>query len=91
VRWWPTLIRRLLPSGHVVLDVGLPDLDGYGVARAIRSEYGSGAVLIAVTGCGQPTDRARSSDAGFDCHFVKPVKITELVNVLDQRVVRGKA
>jgi signal transduction histidine kinase/CheY-like chemotaxis protein len=74
-----------------VLDVGLPDLDGYAVARVIRSEYGSDATLIAVTGYGQPTDRAKSSDAGFDCHLVKPVSIGELVKVLDQRVVRGKS
>jgi signal transduction histidine kinase/ActR/RegA family two-component response regulator len=74
-----------------VLDVGLPDIDGYGVARTIRTEYGTDAVLIAVTGYGQPTDRVRASDAGFDCHFVKPVTIAELVKVLDQRVVRGKS
>ena len=71
-----------------VFDVGLPDVDGYEVARTIRSEYGSAAVLIAVTGYGQPTDRLRSSDAGFDCHFVKPVSVAELVKALDQRVVR---
>jgi DNA-binding response OmpR family regulator len=74
-----------------ILDVGLPDLDGYELARAIRSEHGTDATLIAVTGYGQPNDRLRSSDAGFDCHFVKPVSIEELVNVLDQRVVRTKA
>jgi signal transduction histidine kinase/CheY-like chemotaxis protein len=74
-----------------VLDVGLPDLDGYGVARLIRSEFGKSPVLIAVTGYGQPTDRLRSSDAGFDCHMVKPVSIQELIKVLDQRVVRAKS
>jgi signal transduction histidine kinase len=73
-----------------VLDVGLPDMDGYGVARTIRSQYGNDAVLIAVTGYGQPTDRSRATGAGFDCHFVKPVSIAELVKALDQRVVRGK-
>ncbi len=73
-----------------VLDVGLPDLDGYGVARTIRSEYGSDAVLIAVTGYGQPTDRSQSTAAGFDCHLVKPVSINDLVKLLDQRVVRAQ-
>jgi CheY-like chemotaxis protein/anti-sigma regulatory factor (Ser/Thr protein kinase) len=81
--------RGFMPHAGV-LDVGLPDLDGYGVARTIRSEFGSDAVLIAVTGYGQPTDRSRSSEAGFDCHFVKPVSIAELVKALDQRVV-GKS
>jgi signal transduction histidine kinase/ActR/RegA family two-component response regulator len=82
--------QKFMPHAGV-LDLGLPDVDGYGVARQIRSEYGRDAVLIAVTGYGQPTDRLRSSDAGFDCHFVKPVSIAELVKVLDQRVVRSKA
>jgi signal transduction histidine kinase/ActR/RegA family two-component response regulator len=81
--------RSFLPHAGV-LDVGLPDVDGYEVARTIRSEYGAGAVLIAVTGYGQPGDRVRSSNAGFDCHFVKPVSLAELVKVLDQRVVPGK-
>ncbi|HEY5937348.1 MAG TPA: response regulator, partial [Kofleriaceae bacterium] len=82
--------RTFLPHAGI-LDVGLPDLDGYEVARTIRAEYGSDAVLIAVTGYGQPTDRLRSSDAGFDRHLVKPVSIHELVKVLDQEVVRGKS
>jgi signal transduction histidine kinase/ActR/RegA family two-component response regulator len=78
--------RTFLPHAGV-LDVGLPDLDGYHVARAVRAEFGSDVVLIAMTGYGQPTDRARSADAGFDCHLVKPVSIEELVNLLDHRVV----
>ena len=63
------------------------DVTGYELAHAIRSEYGSNAVLIAVTGYGQPTDRLRSSSAGFDCHFVKPVSLAELVKALDLRAV----
>ena len=70
-----------------VLDVGLPDLDGYDVARAVRAEFGSEVTLIAMTGYGQPTDRVRAADAGFDCHLVKPVSIEELVSLLDRRVV----
>jgi len=70
-----------------VLDVGLPDLDGYEVARAVRAEHGRGAMLIAATGYAQPTDRSRAADAGFDCHLVKPVSVHDLVLVLDQRVV----
>jgi DNA-binding response OmpR family regulator len=78
--------RRFLPHAGL-LDVGLPGLDGYAVARAVRAEHGTGAVLIAVTGYGQPTDRARAADAGFDCHMVKPVSISELVRLLDERVI----
>jgi signal transduction histidine kinase/ActR/RegA family two-component response regulator len=70
-----------------VLDVGLPDLDGYEVAKALRAEHGRGAMLIAATGYAQPTDRSRATDAGFDCHLVKPVSVQDLVLVLDQRVV----
>lgn len=72
-----------------LLDVGLPDLDGYELAKALRAEYGAGATLIATTGYGRPTDRLRATDAGFDCHLVKPVKVQDLVIILDARVVLG--
>ncbi|HVV51937.1 MAG TPA: hybrid sensor histidine kinase/response regulator [Polyangia bacterium] len=78
--------RSFLPHAGV-LDVGLPDVDGYELARALRAEHGPGATLIAATGYGQPTDRSRAADAGFDCHLVKPVNVHDLVVVLDQRVV----
>jgi len=77
--------RTFLPHAGV-LDVGLPGLDGYELARAVRAEYGSSAVLIAMTGYGGPTDRSRAADAGFDLHMVKPVRLEDLVEVLDQRV-----
>jgi CheY-like chemotaxis protein len=70
-----------------VLDVGLPDLDGYAVARALRAEHGPTATLIAATGYGQPSDRERAATVGFDLHFVKPVSVRDLVSVLDERVV----
>jgi CheY-like chemotaxis protein len=70
-----------------VLDVGLPDLDGYELARTLRAEHGTSATLIAATGYGQPKDRVRAADAGFDCHFVKPVSVQDLVLVLDQRLL----
>lgn len=69
-----------------VLDVGLPDLDGYELAKAIRTEHGRRATLIAATGYGLPADRLRATEAGFDCHFVKPVSVHDLVLALDQRV-----
>jgi CheY-like chemotaxis protein len=78
--------RRFGPHA-AVLDVGLPDVDGYELARALRTAYGVSPTLIAATGYGQPTDRSRATEAGFDCHFVKPVRLDDLVLVLDQRVV----
>jgi signal transduction histidine kinase len=56
-----------------VVDIGLPGLDGYDVARQIRAALGSSVQLIAMTGYGQPEDKARARDAGFDIHLVKPV------------------
>ncbi len=78
--------RSFVPHA-AVLDVGLPDVDGYELARMLRAEHGKGATLIAATGYGQQKDRLRAADAGFDCHFVKPVSAQDLVVVLDQRVV----
>ncbi len=72
-----------------VLDVGLPDLDGYQLARTLRAEHGKTATLIAATGYGQPKDRLRAVEAGFDCHLIKPVSIQELVLLLDQHLVGG--
>jgi signal transduction histidine kinase/ActR/RegA family two-component response regulator len=71
-----------------VLDVGLPILDGYELARTLRAEHGHEPTLIAATGYGQPSDRLAAADAGFDLHFVKPVSVHELVSVLDERVCR---
>lgn len=66
-----------------ILDIGLPDLDGYEVARRLRSApWGRDLVLIAVTGWDREDDRARSEELGFDKHFVKPVDVSELRNYL---------
>jgi signal transduction histidine kinase/ActR/RegA family two-component response regulator len=72
-----------------VLDVGLPELDGYELAKTLRKEHGSQPTLIAATGYGQRQDKLKSADAGFDCHFVKPVSTQDLIMVLDERVVRA--
>jgi signal transduction histidine kinase/ActR/RegA family two-component response regulator len=74
-----------------VLDVGLPELDGYELAKQLRAEHGTVPTLIAATGYAQRKDRLRAADAGFDCHFVKPVSVRDLVTVLDQRVVNAAA
>jgi two-component system CheB/CheR fusion protein len=58
----------------ILLDIGLPGLDGFSVARLLRARpETSGARLIAVSGYGQEKDRARTAEAGFDLHLVKPV------------------
>src|SRR5437762_2458787 len=58
----------------VILDVGLPEMDGFEVARRIRANEKHARVrLVAVTGYGQAADRVASSQAGFDDHLVKPV------------------
>jgi signal transduction histidine kinase/ActR/RegA family two-component response regulator len=82
--------RSFVPHA-AVLDVGLPDLDGYELARTLRAQHGTNTTLIAATGYGQPSDRARAADAGFDCHLVKPVSLHDLVLVLDQRVVSRRS
>jgi CheY-like chemotaxis protein/anti-sigma regulatory factor (Ser/Thr protein kinase) len=62
------------PPEVALIDLGLPGMDGYAVARALRaSAAGKEITLIAVTGYGQPEDRQRSKEAGFDTHLVKPV------------------
>jgi signal transduction histidine kinase/CheY-like chemotaxis protein len=78
--------RRFGPQAGV-LDLGMPDVDGYELAQRLRAEHGSRPVLIAATGYGQPDDRLRTAAAGFDCHLIKPVSLEELVRTLDRRLV----
>jgi CheY-like chemotaxis protein len=67
----------------VLLDIGLPGLNGYEVARRIRQEpWGKAVKLVAVTGWGQLEDRQRSKEAGFDAHMVKPVDHDLLAKIL---------
>jgi CheY-like chemotaxis protein/anti-sigma regulatory factor (Ser/Thr protein kinase) len=64
----------------VFLDLGMPDVDGFETARRLRATAeGKQAVLVAVTGWGQPGDRERTSAAGFDAHMVKPMDQTALL------------
>jgi PAS domain S-box-containing protein len=58
----------------VFLDIGLPGLDGYEVARRLRAEFGDEVRLVAMTGYGQEEDRRRAREAGFDAHLVKPAE-----------------
>ncbi|MFW6067156.1 MAG: CHASE domain-containing protein [Myxococcota bacterium] len=71
------------PPDVALIDIGLPAMDGYDVARRLRGEWGSASpLLIAVTGYGQPSDRQRSGEAGFDHHLVKPVDPDRLQELL---------
>lgn len=70
----------------VLLDIGLPEIDGFQVARLLRQmPLTRHALLVAVTGYGQPEDRKASSAAGFDYHLVKPVSLSQLEELIDQR------
>lgn len=67
----------------ILLDIGLPKLNGYEACRLIRQQpWGKNIVLIAVTGWGQEKDRSRTQQAGFDHHLVKPVDPQELMQLL---------
>jgi PAS domain S-box-containing protein len=67
----------------VLLDIGLPKLNGYEVARRIRQQpWGRDVVLVALTGWGQDEDKRRSQEAGFNFHIVKPVELAALEEVL---------
>jgi PAS domain S-box-containing protein len=68
----------------VLLDIGLPKLNGYDVARRIREQpWGRDVTLVALTGWGQDEDRRRSQEAGFNFHMVKPVEFSALERLLD--------
>jgi CheY-like chemotaxis protein len=67
----------------ILLDIGLPRLNGYEAARRIREQQQYKAItLVAVTGWGQEEDRHRSKEAGFDAHMVKPVDFAVLTKLL---------
>ena len=69
-----------------LIDIGLPGLDGYEVARQIRAEPENDSVrLVALTGYGRPEDRRQVMAAGFDAHLVKPVRVEDLYPLLARR------
>ncbi|MEM5373178.1 response regulator [Paraburkholderia azotifigens] len=78
-------IARDFQPDAILLDLGLPDMSGYEVALRLRELVTSGRpLLIALTGYGQPEDRARTREAGFDFHLVKPARPDEILNLLRQ-------
>jgi signal transduction histidine kinase len=68
----------------VLVDIGLPDIEGYQVGRELRDRFGDRVRLVALTGYGQPRDRALSEQAGFDAHLVKPVEPPRLAEALER-------
>lgn len=74
----------------VLLDIGLPKLNGYEVAQRIREQpWGASMFLIAVTGWGQEEDRQRSADVGLNVHMVKPVEAAALEKILAELASSG--
>jgi len=75
------LARHARPE-VALIDIGLPDINGYEVARRIRADLGKSVTLVAVTGYGQPEDQRAAFEAGFDAHLVKPVTLDQLNETL---------
>ncbi len=80
----PSAIRVITAEKPDValIDIGLPDMDGYEVARALRRDLGRRVRLIAMTGYGQASDRATALQAGFDAHIVKPASADKIMRAL---------
>ena len=75
------LVLEMQPEVAIV-DIGLPDIDGYEVARRVKAQSVQRVSLIALTGYGQPEDQRRARAAGFDVHLVKPVSLERLNNAI---------
>jgi CheY-like chemotaxis protein len=74
-----------------LVDIGLPGMDGFEIARHLRSRDPRRPVLIALTGYGQPEDRRRATEAGFDGMLVKPVDPAMLSELLATLEIPGRA
>src|SRR4051794_26470721 len=81
-------VARSFKPQTILLDIGLPGMNGYEVAKTLRNEGFESEVIVAVSGYGQPEDRERSREAGFDDHLVKPVHRDAIVAVLQQSAER---
>ena len=76
-------IARTYRPEIAVLDIGLPDMDGYALAAALRAQQGDAPPrVIALSGYGQPSDLTRSAEAGFSGHLVKPVDVGQLLDLI---------
>jgi CheY-like chemotaxis protein len=76
-------VARSLEPDVVICDIGLPEMDGYAVARAMRADPNlRGVTLVALTGYAAPEDVARAKEAGFGAHLAKPPSFERLVQIL---------
>jgi PAS domain S-box-containing protein len=76
----------------VLLDIGLPDMDGYEACRRLRAEFGRDISIVALTGWGHERDKQRAFDAGFDAHLTKPAdpqKLSETIRALTKRTLQS--
>jgi CheY-like chemotaxis protein len=82
-------IARAKTPAVALVDIGLPGIDGFEVARRLRELPGPPSYLVALTGYSDPDDRRRAGEAGFDAHVVKPVDPDELTRLLARLGVPG--
>jgi len=75
----------------VLLDIGLPGMDGFAVAREVRDKLGPDVILVAVSGFGQPEDKRRALEAGFDDHITKPADVQDIESILQRFPPRNSA
>jgi CheY-like chemotaxis protein len=74
------------PHGAAFVDIGMPGMDGYEVARQLRAQpSGRDMYLVALTGHSGDAEKRRSAEAGFDLHLVKPVDVTSVATLLEKR------
>jgi len=78
------------PLDLVLLDIGLPGMDGYAVAARLRAAGHAGPALVAITGYGREDDIRRSRDAGFDHHLVKPIDVAQLRRIVLEVIGRRR-
>jgi CheY-like chemotaxis protein len=83
-------LARAKDPDIALVDIGLPGIDGYEVARRVRARDARRPVLIALTGYGQPEDRRRATEAGFDDMLVKPVDPGALADMLATLEIPGR-
>ncbi len=78
-----SIAKSLCPE-LALLDIGLrPELDGHGLARLLRAEFGARITIVAVTAYGRDEDRRRTRQAGFDAHVTKPIDMGLLESIVD--------
>ena len=71
----------------VLLDIGLPGIDGYEVVKRMRKERGDSVTIVALTGFGQPGDKDQAKASGFDYHLTKPVRVSNIQEVIEKMAI----